>query len=171
MLLVTTAHAEFKVADIQPRLSAGALVLNGNLDLALTQKTEEALSKGIELPLIFELRLARKRTLLWDQRLASWSVRRTLQYHALSGQYLVGAGASYDSFLSLTEALKFLGSLNELRLPLPETMTSPVLEDEYSAQLRVHLDIEALPAPLRPVAYTTPSWHLNSGWTSWNVAH
>src|SRR5437868_4182547 len=72
-------------------------------------------------------------------------------------------------FLSSGEALKFLGGLSELRLPLPET-TTLAADDDYNVQLRVHLDIEALPAPLRPVAYTTLSWHLNSGWTSWNVA-
>jgi len=158
-------QAEFKVAEMKPRVVGEAVVLNGNLELGLTPKVEEALSKGIELPIIVELRLYRKRSLLWDQRVASWSLRRNLQYHALSGQYLVNADNARDNFLSLAEALKHLGTLSELRLPLP---TEPAA-DEHVMTLRVYLDIEALPTPLRPVAYTTLSWHLNSGWTKWNV--
>jgi hypothetical protein len=160
--------ADFKIGDMRTHLTASALVLSGNLDLGLSPKVEEALSKGIELPVIIEVRLYRKRMLLWDQRLAMWSFRRRLQYHALSGQYLVNNGVMQESFLALGEALKQLGTVTELRLPLPETPLGT--HDEYSVKLRAHLDIEALPAPLRPVAYTTPSWHLNSGWTAWNVS-
>jgi len=167
--LTPLALAEFKIGEIQPRFMGDALVLNGALELGLTPKVEEALSKGIELPLIFELRLQRKRLLLWDERLAIWTLRRVLQYHALSGQYLVLSGNTRDNFSSLGEALRYLGTLSELRLPLAET---EILSDsEYALRLRAYLDIEALPAPLRPVAYTTPSWHLNSGWTVWNVTH
>jgi hypothetical protein len=162
------ASAEFRIADIKTRFNAGALLLSGNLELGLTPKVEEALSKGIELPVIIEVRLYRKRTLLWDQRLATWSFRRALQYHALSGQYLINTGAQQESYLSLPDALKSLGTLNELRLPLPEAALNG--DDEFGLRMRAHLDIEALPAPLRPVAYTTPSWHLNSGWTTWNVS-
>ncbi len=166
--LSPTAQAEFKIADVQSRFTGEALVVNGNLDFGLTPKVEEALSKGIELSMIIEVRLYRKRSWLWDQRLATWSLRRNLQYHALSGQYLVGSGNTRDNFLALAEALKSLGSLSELRLPLLEVEIAT--DDDYIVGLRTHLDIETLPTPLRPVAYTTLSWHLNSGWTTWNVA-
>ncbi len=168
LLSSSLAYADFKIVDIRTHFSSNALVVNGVLDLGLTPKVEEALSKGIELPVIIELRLYRKRTVLWDQRLTTWTLRRVLRYHALSGQYLLDTGAAQESFLSLGEALKNLGIISELRLPLPDTIISA--EDEYSVKLRAHLDIEALPAPLRPVAYTTPSWHLNSGWSAWNVS-
>jgi len=166
--LSLTARAEFRIADVQARFNGAALVVNGTLDLTLAPKVEEALSKGIELPVIIELRLYHRRRLWWDQRLAAWSVRRVLQYHALSGQYLVDSGSAQESFLSLADALKSFGTLNELRLTLPEIRLAA--EDDYAVELRAHLDIEALPAPLRPVAYTTPSWRLNSGWSTWNVA-
>ena len=66
----------------------------------------------------------------------------------------------------LADALKYLGALNELKLTLPEAPPA----GDYSVDLRVGLDIEALPTPLRPVAYTSLSWRLNSGWTTWGVA-
>lgn len=166
--LSPAAQAEFKITDVQSQVTDEALIVNGKIDFGLTPKVEEALSKGIELSMVIEVRLYRKRPLLWDQQLATWSLRRNLQYHALSGQYLVGSGNTRDNFRVLTEALRSLGSLRELRLPLPEIEIAA--DDDCIVRLRAHLDIEALPAPLRPVAYTTLSWHLNSGWSLWNVA-
>lgn len=167
--LSPTAQAEFKITDVQSRFAGGALVVNGKIDFGLTPKVEEALSKGIELSMVIEARLYRRRPWLWDQRLAIRSLRRNLQYHALSGQYLVASGNTRDNFRALGEALKSLGTLSELRLALPEVEVAS--DEDYIVRLRAHLDIEALPPPLRPVAYTTLSWHLNSGWTTWNVAH
>ena len=41
------------------------------------------------------------------------------------------------------------------------------LDEEYLVRVDVKLDIEALPLPLRPVAYLKPSWDLTSGWSRW----
>jgi hypothetical protein len=166
-LLAPAAHAEFRVEELQARVLDGALVLNGHMQLELSRKVEEAVSKGIELPVIVEARLYRKRALLWDQHLESWLVRRGLRYHALSGQYIVGLGASHESFRNAADALKQLGTLSELHLPLGGAAVAET--DTLLVKLRVSIDIELLPAPLRPVAYTTLSWHLNSGWSAWNV--
>ncbi|MGD9299645.1 MAG: DUF4390 domain-containing protein, partial [Thiohalocapsa sp.] len=37
----------------------------------------------------------------------------------------------------------------------------------YEVQIRVSLDIEELPLPLRPMAYLYPSWKQSSKWTKW----
>lgn len=163
-----TVKADFKVTELQPRLIDNGLIVNGTMQLELSRKVDEALSKGIELPVIVEVRLYRKRSFLWNQNIDSWTLRRTLRYHALSGQYIVSADNNADSFLSAADALKHLGTLSELRLTLTDAEAADAA-DEYLVKLRTHIDIEALPAPLRPVAYTTLSWHMNTGWTTWNV--
>jgi hypothetical protein len=162
--------AEFKVADVQPKIAEKFLILDGNLDLGLSPKVEEALAKGIPLDVIIDIQLYKQRRFFWDKKIAFWPVQRRIQYHALSGQYLVSSGTGdaeiRESLLTLSEALKQLGALNDLKLELPDIPA----EDGYSVDIRVSLDIEALPTPLRPVAYTSFAWHLNSGWTSWKVA-
>lgn len=168
-LYSAVARADFSITELQVQLRDGGLVVNGNMRLELSQKVEEALSKGIELPVLIETRLYRKRSFLWNQNIERWTLRRNLRYHALSGQYIVRSGASADSFLSPSDALKYLGTLSEVWLRLPELAVTA--EDEYIVKLRAHIDIEALPPPLRPVAYTTLSWHMNTGWTKWNVQH
>lgn len=164
------AAADFKVADVQPKFAEQSLVLSGNIDLSLSSQVEEALSKGIPLEVVIEVRLYQYRRFLWDKQVAAWTLHRSIQYHALSGQYLVSAGdpdsETRESLLTQQEALKSLGSLNDLRLTLPNVAPA----DNYSVDVRASLDIEALPTPLRPVAYTSFAWHLNSGWTTWKVA-
>jgi Domain of unknown function (DUF4390) len=170
LALLGEAAADFKIADIQPKITEQSLTFSGNLDLGLSPKVEEALAKGIPLEVVIDVRLYHKRRYLWDKKIASWTLRRRIQYHALSGQYLISEGEgeseTRESLLTQQEALKQLGSLNDLKLVLTETPS----EGDYSADIRVSLDIEALPTPLRPVAYTSFAWHLNSGWTSWKVA-
>jgi hypothetical protein len=59
-----------------------------------------------------------------------------------------------------------MGTLNEISFEMPSLART---EQNYVLDVRVSLDIESLPAPLRPVAYTSLDWHLNSGWTTWTV--
>lgn len=165
------ASADFTVVDIQPKFVEQSLVLNGNFELGLNTKVEEALAKGIPLEVNIDVHLLRTRRFLWDQKIASWTLRRRIQFHALSGQYLVSSAEpepeSGESLLTLQEALKQLGTLNDVTLKLEEPVKP---DDAHSVDIRVSLDIEALPTPLRPVAYTSFTWHLNSGWSTWKVA-
>lgn len=169
-LATGAARAEFSVQEAQLRFAEHGLELNARLELALSASAEEALSKGIPLEVVIDVALYQPRRLLWDKELGTWQLRRRIQYHALSGQYLITDLASADHILesvgSLSEALVQLGSLRGQALPLRKL---PNPEEDYSLQLRAELDIEALPSPLRPVAYTSPSWHLSSGWTTWRV--
>lgn len=171
-LAVSTARAEFLVQDVQAQLSEEALLLNTRIELALTPKTEEALAKGIPLDVNIEVQLIRRRTLMWDKRVAGWVLRRRIQYHALSNQYLVSGlhPDVYDlaSFDSLAAALRHIGTLQDTSLPIGKKKNISN-DGEYSLEVRAFLDLEALPSLLRPVAYTSPSWHLNSGWTTWIV--
>lgn len=173
MLTTATAPAAgFTVASIQARAVAKSLHIEGSLDLSLTPKVEEAIGKGIPIQVVTDFRLYRRRPLLWDERVNSWTLRRELSYHALSGQYLIGevsaVPADRESFTALNEALTELGTLDEVTLPLDTPLDA---DANYRLDVRVGIDIEALPALLRPVAYTSSDWNLNSGWTTWKVQH
>ena len=160
-----------KVIAVQPRITSDRLVLTGTLEIGLTSKVEEALNNGIPLEFVFEARVHRRRALLWDDTVRSWSWRRELRFHALSGQYLLTSGVEPDrgrqSFQTLAEALTQAGTLAE-NLPLATALTEG---GNYRVAVRVHLDIEALPPVLRPVAYTSRAWDLNSGWTMWKAEY
>ena len=152
---------------------------------------------------MIDVQLYRLRWFVWHQGIGNWTLRRRIGYHALSGQYLVSASETNtetkESHSSAQEALKALGALNDIRLPLagddsrggggttsgtkeveqrreqPPRATAGAAADappegDYSVEVRASLDIEALPSPLRPVAYTSLAWRLNSGWSTWKLA-
>ena len=124
LTLAGAATADFTIPDIKPKFIGQSLLLAGNLDLGLTAKVEEALSKGIPLEFIVDVRLSQQRRWLWDKNVASWTLRRRIQYHALSGQYLTSTGESgadsSESFITQQDALKQLGVFSDFRLALPE---------------------------------------------------
>jgi hypothetical protein len=170
VLSTTPSSADFSVSQMQAKLEAGKLALSGNLDLGLNNRVEEAVSKGIPLDIDIELRLYRKRPILWAQLLSNWRLRRQVRFHALSGQYLVSeirdGTEVLESFTSLQQALRQMGTINEQEFTIAAGTDT---DDPLLLDTRVSLDIETLPAPLRPVAYTSLDWHLNSGWTTWTV--
>lgn len=165
-------NADFKVVKLTSKLSRETLVLDGSLDLGLTAKVEEALNKGIPLDVVIELRLRRQRALLWDENVAEWQLRRQIRFHALTGQYFVNSARAgsegRENFNSLSDALRQLGSLDNIKLSVPADLPQ---HSSYAIELRASLDFEALPTPLRPVAYTSRAWHLDSGWFRWNVSY
>ncbi|MFQ5760785.1 MAG: DUF4390 domain-containing protein, partial [Acidiferrobacterales bacterium] len=121
-LSASVADAEFTVTNVEPRLAAEALALSGVLDLGLSAKVEEALSKGIPMDVIIDISLYRERSVVWDTRIQTWVLRRRISYHALSRQYLLMGhrpdAAAVESFVSLQSALTTMGSLDELSFPL-----------------------------------------------------
>jgi hypothetical protein len=172
LLWPLAAPADFKAVEVQPRVTGQQLEFGGGFEMILPAKVEEAVSKGIPFEVVIEVRLYRERGLWWNESVGSWLRRRELRFHALSGQFLVrevgGKPDQQESFATLPEALRALGTLADLRLPLAQA--PPAGNDQYLARTRAWLDIESLPAPLRPRAYTTIDWHISSGWSTWKVA-
>jgi hypothetical protein len=162
--------SSFKVSSVEAHVVGQTLSLRGAIDLGLTPAVEEAVSNGIPIELAIDVRLYRYRPFIWDEKVAAWTLRRELRFYALTGQYLInarsGAPVARESFLSLGEALGQVGLLEDLALALP---TALLPDADYRLELRAALNIEALPPLLRPVAYTSRAWDLNSGWTTWRV--
>ena len=176
LLSVTPALADFGVKSAAPEIQISAagdrrLAINARLELALNPATEEALHNGIPLEIVIDTELVRQRWWWTNKLVADWQLRRRLSFHALSRQYLVSTPAlnqPAESFGLLEQALNHIANLARLELPL--TAKKQVEPDaRHLLRVRARLDIEALPTVMRPLAYASPSWRLNSGWTSWPV--
>jgi hypothetical protein len=173
LMAVRADAADFSVKSAQPFLEQRALHVNAHLDLPLNPKIEEALSKGIPIDVVFEINLVKYRWWWRNMVVTDHILHRRLQFHALSRQYLVSGLHDLDSsesFGSLSQALAHAGTLEELVIPLT---SKKVIEADgrYLLMLRARLDIEALPMLMRPLAYATPSWRLNTGWTEWPIQY
>jgi len=143
--------------------------MDAQVDFQFSQKALDALANGVPLTLEMDIEVHRKRSwMLPDETVATLEQNYQLRYHALSHQYLVknlNSGAVYN-FLSRENALQALGDIRNFPL-LDAKLTKP--EERYEIELRVKLDIESLPSPLRLLAYISPAWHLSSDWSTWSL--
>jgi len=160
------AEAAFVVEDARIHLANGSYQLDATIDYRFTETALEALRNGVPLTVVVKVEVYRTRPFLWDERVAKLRLRYQLRYRALSQLYQVvnlGSGTKRN-FASITAAIRALGTIRGL-----EAIDRGVLKPggQYSARLRASLDIEALPLPLRPLAYVSPAWHLASKWYQW----
>ncbi|MEN8169188.1 MAG: DUF4390 domain-containing protein [Pseudomonadota bacterium] len=166
---VSSAQAgDFLIEGIHTEVKEGVYLLDADIDYRFSDETLRALSNGVPLTVQLILEIERERNWWLDVEIAALEQRYSLQYHALSHQYLLrnlNSGAFY-SFSSYRTAVEALGSLRGLPL-LDSKLVLP--DERYTVSMQVGLDIEALPSPLRPVAYISPAWRLKSDWYTWSL--
>jgi hypothetical protein len=158
----------FEVQHAQTRLVDNVYLLDADLDLKFSKEALKALKNGVTLTVKIEMEIIRPRDWLWDEEIADVEARRRVRFHPLSDQYLVenlNSGVTY-TYHSLNEARNALGTIKDFPL-IDSYLLDP--EETYELHLRAHLDIEALPTPLRPLAYLNPVWHLTSEWYEWPI--
>lgn len=157
---------ELTVQEARLTLQDDSYVLHADIDYRLPLAVQEALSNSVPITLVVELKVLRARRMLWDETVLKEQLRYRLRYHALSKLYQVqqeGSGSPHN-FATLDAAVQALGSIRELSIAPADRF---MLGVAYKAQLRAYLDFEALPLPLRSVAYLKPQWHLDSPWYRW----
>ncbi len=158
---------KFAVERVSARLVDGVYLLDADLDLRFEDSSLEAMANGVPLTVALDIEVLRVRRHLWDPRIARLSARYTIRAHPLTGRYLVtdlASGAS-RSFPDIAQARAALGRIRGFPL-----IDAKLLEPgaRYRLRVRARLDIEALPSPLRPLAYLESLWRLRGGWSEWS---
>ena len=157
----------FSVREAEIRLVGETYRLDAGVDFAFSPESLEAMENGVPVTVLIEIEVLRERPLL-DERIHRLRVGYRIETHALSSRYVLT-----DLRSGRTHAYR---SFEDLRAGLGEIRGLPVLErrrlgsgHRYRVRLRARLDIEALPSPLRPLAYLSPLWRLRSDWFSFDL--
>lgn len=159
---------DFSIVKVETRLADQVYVMDAQVDYTFSARALEALGSGVPLTLRMDIEVQRQRSWLPDETIASLEQYYQLNYHALSHSYLVrnlNSGALY-AYPSQQEAIASLGDLRDFPL-LDANLISP--DERYEVEVRIVLDIDALPSPLKLIAYVTPGWHLSSDWSAWSL--
>ncbi len=142
--------------------------LTANIRFQLNEETRQALEHGVALRIDIEIEARQLRLWLWDRVLRTEFLKRRLEYHPLSEQYLVtdlNAGIKRH-FQTLPHALAFLGTIKNYPA---FGRISRVEGARYTARIRARLHTESLPTPLKLIAYTSADWRLSSPWFTWAI--
>ena len=167
LLSVATAWASgFEVLSAAIRLENGVYRLNARIEYRFSTVALDALQNGVPLTVALDMEVRRRRSWVWDETVYALTQRFQLEYHALSRQYLVNNLNSGErrGFASRSAALRFMGDIADFPL-LDRSLLAET--ERYEGALRARIDLEALPAPLRLVAYLSDDWRLASEWYSW----
>jgi hypothetical protein len=155
---------EVKNAEIS--VQGDSYVLSSDMEYRLSTRALEALQNGVPLYWDIRIRIQQHRDYFWDKTLIRTGIRYRIQYHALLNMYRVrneGTGELYN-FSTLSAALDLMSTIHNFHV-MDKAADTP--KERYDVAIKVTLDRDALPLPLRPVAYTNPQWYLSSDWTLW----
>ena len=137
--------------------------LDADFEIELNPRLEDAINKGVALYFQVEFELTRKRWYWFDDSVSRQRMLR-LSYHALTRQYRISSGALYQSFSTLSDALRVLSRVRSWQVLERAELTTGT---EYQAGLRMRLDVTQLPKPFQVNALTSREWNLASDWRRW----
>jgi hypothetical protein len=162
------ATNSISVENVDGVIIENMYTVNANISYLLGKESRNALEHGIPLEFDIDIRIRKHRPWLWDQTLVYKTITFRLEHQPLSGDYLVTRlnDGDLEQFQNLEDVLKYIGEIKNF--PLTDTSMLKTGGNLY-AQIKSHLNIEALPAPLRPLAYISTEWRLSSPWQSWVI--
>lgn len=161
--------ADLSVEEVRTRNERDMLVMDASIGYGFSEEVLEALDNGVPLTVLVHIQLRGADDWVWSESLVDQRLRYVIRYKPLSERYLVSQlpGEGGISYVTRDAAIAALREIEGLQL-----VSRQRLQDEggpFEIQVKVSLDIEELPLPLKPMAYLLPSWKLSSGWTKWPV--
>jgi hypothetical protein len=162
---VAQTPGELRVRDAHAWREAESYLLDAQFTIRLSSGAQEALENGVPLVLEFQIQVVKVNKWFWDTVEVELSLRRQLQYHALSRSYLVKEleGGTQGNYRRLEDALDAAGSIENLPLTDGELQAG----SRYLVRMRGSLDIESLPTPVRLLAYVSSDWDMEGDWYAW----
>ncbi|WP_440996760.1 DUF4390 domain-containing protein [Arhodomonas sp. SL1] len=157
-----------RIVDGEVGLREGVWELDARIDYRLSDAAREALENGVALEMRLDIKVVRPAWIWWETTVAELTQRYRIQYHALSERYVLvwvnsGESRSFRSLSALRQALGRVEGLPVIDAGLLGAGT------RYTVAARAGLDTEALPRPLRSMAYLSPQWQLESEWKRWRL--
>ena len=163
LLIPMTVMADnFSIVQANTRLTNHLYTLSAKIQYPLSDESIKALHNGIALTLVLSINVQRKRWYWWNESIADIQQRYQIKYQLLTETYqlmYLNTEITRD-FNSLSLLLETLGNIKNLPL-LDEKFIEN--DEKYRVNLYAKLDIESLPPSLRPLAYISSDWRLNSG--------
>lgn len=165
----SNVFANFLVLAGESRINEDRITHEAELQLALSDDVVTAITKGIEIRLVYDFRLLRIRPVIWDDEIAAWKFSVRIKYHGLSNSFILENDytGKLDTFDSIRDVLD---DLSRFRVSVPIVgSTLPQSDSGYRMAFKIELDKNALPPPLKLLVEISPTWDLASSWKQWPV--
>lgn len=157
------------ISNTNTRLVEDVYHLDANLEFDIDSEVLEALEHGVTIRFDIYILIKRERNWLWDPKVKEETLSYRLEQHPLSKRYLItDLGNGYrQQFHNRKDALKFLGTIRDHFLISQTVLTEG---ERYICMVKAELNTETLPPVIRPIAFVSKKWQMDSDWTSWLLA-
>lgn len=148
-------------------IDKGVFMLHARVEYPVSPVIRSALRDGVTLTFDLEARVDRDRRYWRNSNIVDLTLRRELNYHAVSDRYVVKDTKNGDqvSFPTLDEALDYLGRVDAWPI-----LVEPQLDGgNYTISVRAGVRRGHLPASLRAILFWTDDWARVSEWYSWSL--
>ena len=155
----------------------GVYNLFAHITYPVNDDIRAALKDGLTLTFDLDVVVSRERRLWMDETVAEYTLKRELNYHAVSDRYVardvdnrtgLGNGSEQHSYATLEEALEALGTVDAWPFLLQQQVST---SRTYRVSLRAGVRRGRLPDTLRVLLFWTDDWHRESEWFSWSLPH
>jgi len=166
--LTVLANPNLKVYSASTHERGNVVYLNAQLEYSLNEAAVTALQSGVPITFKLKVEIFQPRKWIWDKVISEHVHRYQLSYHALTQQYLVTNISSgiQNSYSDRNIAMSAMGRIYNLALVATTALPQ---QADLQARIKVSLDINALPTPMRPWAYISSDWKLSSEWYTWDL--
>ncbi len=165
--LAAALDGVLEVRSAYVNINKGVFLLHARVEYPVSEALRSALKDGVTLTFDLEARVDRERHLWFDANIVDLTLRRELNYHAVSDRYVVRDTRSRDqeTFSTLDEALDFLGKIDAWPI-----LVEPQLDGgSYTISVRAGMRRGHLPASLRAILFWTDDWARVSEWYTWSL--
>jgi hypothetical protein len=166
------AHADaldgvLEVRSAYVSVEGGVFLLHARIEYPVNPAIRDALHDGVTLTVELDTRIERERHFWFNAEVVELTLRRELDYHAVSDRYLVRdvRSGTQKSFATLEEALTDLGTVEDW----PVLVEPQLGAGHYRISVRAGLRRGRLPSSLRALMFWTDDWRRVSEWYTWSL--
>ena len=162
------AAEEIKVEHVSSRLVENNYYLDTQINFELHDDVLEALNHGVDLNIKIIIQVKLKRKWFRDKLYKQDTVKFKLGHRPLSDVYIVTNVRKFErrQFDTLENALKYLGTIDHYFLLSNENIND---EQNLTGLLKAKVNVDNLPPPLKPIAFISNKWQLDSQWRQWTI--
>jgi hypothetical protein len=157
---------DFQVRSAFVVVDHAVLQLSAHVEYPINDRIRGALRDGVTLAFDLDVIISRHRRLWPDATLLDMTLRRELNYHAVTDRYVLRdeAGVEQESFPTLEAALERLGRIEDLPI-----LVESQLHGEAPWQIAVRAGVRRgrMPDALRALVFWTDDWHRTTDWYTW----
>jgi uncharacterized protein DUF4390 len=160
-----------EVRSAYVNVDQGVFQLFARVAYPVNDDIRAALKDGLTLTFDLDVVVSRERRFWMDETVAEYTLRRELNYHAVSDRYVMRDldgrnGNDQHTYATLEEALEALGTVEAWPFLLSPQLSA---NRQYRVSLRAGMRRGRLPDTLRVLLFWTDDWHRESEWFSWSL--